>query len=96
MTKVKDLKTRLWYMQQTLSNGWSRPVLLAMIQSEVHRRQGKALTNFDQRLTAPQSDLARQALKDPYIFDFLTLEQPFHERELEANLLRDIERFLLE
>jgi len=96
MEKVKDLPTRLWYLQQTLANGWSRNVLLTMIQSEAHRRQGQALTNFDQRLPAPQSDLARQTLKDPYIFDFLTLDEPFHERELEANLLHELERFLLE
>jgi predicted nuclease of restriction endonuclease-like (RecB) superfamily len=83
-------------MQQTLANGWSRNVLLTMIQSESHRRQGKALSNFDQRLPAAQSDLARQTLKDPYIFDFLTLEEPFHERELETNLLHELERFLLE
>ena len=47
-------------------------------------------------LPAPQSDLARQTLKDPYIFDFLTIEEPFHERELEVNLLHQLERFLLE
>jgi predicted nuclease of restriction endonuclease-like (RecB) superfamily len=94
--KVKDRAVRLWYMQQTLVNGWSRNILLTMIESEAHRRQGKALTNFEQRLPSPQSDLARQMLKDPYIFDFLTLEEPFHERELEANLLHQLERFLLE
>jgi predicted nuclease of restriction endonuclease-like (RecB) superfamily len=94
--KVKVQSTRLWYMQQTLAGGWSRNILLAMIRSEVHRRQGKAITNFEQRLPAVHSDLARQTLKDPYIFDFLTLEEPFHERELEANLLRQLERFLLE
>src|SRR5439155_21884 len=81
--RLKEPTTRLWYMQQTLANGWSRNILLVMIQSQVHRRQGKAITNFDQRLPAPQSDLAQQTLKDPYIFDFLTLEEPFHERELE-------------
>lgn len=96
MEKVKDLQARVWYMQQTLANGWSRNVLLTMIQSEAHRRQGKAVTNFDRLLPPPQSDLARQTLKDPYIFDFLTLDEPFHERELEAKLLRELERFLLE
>lgn len=96
MEKVKDLPARIWYMQQTLANGWSRNVLLTMIQSGAHARQGKAVTNFDQLLPAPQSDLARQTLKDPYIFDFLTLEEPFHERELEVNLLHQLERFLLE
>jgi predicted nuclease of restriction endonuclease-like (RecB) superfamily len=94
--KIKNRNVRLWYIQQTLANGWSRNVLLAMIQSEAHRRQGKAITNFEQRLPAPQSDLARQTLKDPYIFDFLTLDEPFHERELETNLLHQLERFLLE
>lgn len=94
--KVKDQATRLWYMEQTLANGWSRNVLLLMLKSEAHRRQGKALSNFDRLLPAPQSNLVRQALKDPYIFDFLTLEEPFHERELETSLLHQLERFLLE
>ncbi|HUY93626.1 MAG TPA: PDDEXK nuclease domain-containing protein [Pirellulales bacterium] len=96
MEKVKDHAARFWYMQQTLANGWSRNVLLLMIKSETHRRQGKAVTNFERLLPAPQSDLVQQALKDPYIFDFLTLQEPFHERELELNLLRQLERFLLE
>ncbi|PYV09260.1 MAG: DUF1016 domain-containing protein, partial [Acidobacteria bacterium] len=96
MQRVKEPTARLWYMQQTLANGWSRNVLLAMIQSEAHRRQGQALTNFERLLPPPQSDLARQMLKDPYIFDFLTLEEPFHERELETSLLHHLERFLLE
>ncbi|MEW6219618.1 MAG: PDDEXK nuclease domain-containing protein [Thermodesulfobacteriota bacterium] len=96
MEKVKDRAERFWYMRQTLANGWSRNVLLTMIQSQAHRRQGKAVTNFDRLLPPPQSDLARQALKDPYIFDFLTLDESFHERELETHLLRALERFLLE
>ena len=96
MQRVKEPIARLWYMQQTLANGWSRNVLLVMVRSEAHHRQGAALTNFEQRLPALQSDLAQQTLKDPYIFDFLTLEEPFHERELELNLLRQLERFLLE
>ena len=96
MEKVHDPADRLWYMAEALSNGWSRNVLLVMIQSEVHRRRGKTITNFDRLLPAPQSDLVRQALKDPYIFDFLTLQEPFHERELETSLLHHLERFLLE
>ncbi|QEH35506.1 hypothetical protein OJF2_40580 [Aquisphaera giovannonii] len=96
LEKIKDEPTRLWYMEQTVANGWSRNVLLLMIQSGAHVRQGKAVTNFDRLLPDPQSDLVRQALKDPYIFDFLTLEEPFHERELETELLRQLERFLLE
>ena len=96
MEKVKDVPARLWYMQQTLANGWSRNVLLLMVKSAAHRRRGKAVTNFERLLPPPQSDLVQQSLKDPYIFDFLTLEEPFHERELETNLLHQLERFLLE
>lgn len=96
MEKVKDVSARVWYMEQTLANGWSRSVLLAMIQSQVHKRQGKAITNFERLLPPPESDLARETLKDPYVFDFLTLAAPFHERELEAGLLRQLEKFLLE
>jgi predicted nuclease of restriction endonuclease-like (RecB) superfamily len=96
MQRIKDQAIRHWYMAQTIANGWSRNVLLAMIQSEAHRRHGKSISNFDQLLPAPQSDLVKQALKDPYIFDFLTLEEPFHERELEVGLLHHVEKFLLE
>ena len=96
LEKVKDLETRLWYMRQTVQNGWSRNVLDMMIDSQAHQRQGKAITNFAQQLPPAQSDLALQALKDPYIFDFLTLEEPFHERELETQLLRHLEKFLIE
>lgn len=96
MQRVKEPGARRWYMEQTLANGWSRNVLLHMITSQAHRRQGKAVTNFERLLPAPQSDLVQQTLKDPYLFDFLTLEEPFHERELETGLLRHLERFLLE
>ncbi len=96
MEKVKALDVRLWYMRQTLLHGWSRNILTLMIGSDAHARQGKAISNFPDRLPPPQSDLAVQTLKDPYIFDFLTLEEPFHERELETGLLQHLERFLLE
>ncbi|MFY9269149.1 MAG: PDDEXK nuclease domain-containing protein [Candidatus Manganitrophaceae bacterium] len=94
--KVKDHPDRLWYVQNTLENGWSRHILNLMIDSRAHERQGKAITNFHAKLPPAQSDLARQSLKDPYIFDFLTIEQPFHERELETGLVRHLEKFLLE
>ena len=96
LARLKELPARIWYMHQTLANGWSRNILVQMIESGAHRRQGNALSNFDRLLPPPQSDLVQQALKDPYIFDFLTLEEPFHERELETSLLRHLERFLLE
>ncbi len=94
--KVKDLPTRRWYMEQTLANGWSRNVLALQLDARAHARHGKAVSNFAALLPAPQSDLAQQALKDPYIFDFLTLTEPFHERELETELVRHLEKFLLE
>lgn len=94
--KVKDLPIRRWYMEQTLAQGWGRDLLGLMIKSQAHTRQGAAVTNFEHRLASPQSDMARQALKDPYIFDFLTLDEPFRERELETGLVRHLEKFLLE
>jgi predicted nuclease of restriction endonuclease-like (RecB) superfamily len=93
---VKDLDTRLWYARKAFEHGWSRDVLSLQIQSRVHERQGKAITNFQRTLPPPQSDLAAQLLKDPYLFDFLTLEKPFHERELETGLLRHLQDFLVE
>jgi len=94
--KVKDLPTRLWYARQAFEHGWSRDVLSLQIQSRAHERHGKAVTNFQRTLPPPQSDLASQLLKDPYFFDFLTLEKPFHERELENGLLRHLQHFLVE
>ena len=93
---VKDEAIRAWYAGQTLAHGWSRNVLKMQIDTAAHLRRGAAITNFAQRLPAPQSDLASQVLKDPYVFDFLTLEAGFHERELETGLVRQVERFLLE
>jgi predicted nuclease of restriction endonuclease-like (RecB) superfamily len=96
MERIKDLPTRLWYARQVINQGWSRDTLASMIKSRVHLRHGAAVTNFASRLPASQSELAKQLLKDPYIFDFLTLEEPFHERELETGLVRHLEKFLLE
>lgn len=96
MEKIKNRSVRLWYMRQTIEQGWSRNVLGLMIKSNIHERQGEAVTNFEKRLPDPQSDLARQTLKDPYIFDFLTLTEPFQERELETELVKHLEKFLLE
>jgi predicted nuclease of restriction endonuclease-like (RecB) superfamily len=96
MEKIKDLPVRLWYMRQTIEQGWSRNILQQMIKSKAHERQGAAVTNFEHLLPDPQSDLARQSLKVPYIFDFLTLTEPFQEWELETELVKHLEKFLLE
>jgi predicted nuclease of restriction endonuclease-like (RecB) superfamily len=94
--KLKDPATRLWYARQTVEHGWSRAVLVHQIESDLFRRQGKAVTNFQATLPPPQSDLAQQVLKDPYNFDFLTLTADAHERELERGLLAHLRKFLLE
>ena len=96
MEKVKDLSARLWYVRQALVNGWSRAALTSAVQSDAYGRQGAAVTNFDLQLPEPHSQLARDTLKDPYIFDFLTLDKPFRERELEVGLIEHLEQFLLE
>lgn len=96
MQMVKDLPTRLWYGQQALENGWSHDGLADRIRLKLHERQGRAVTNFPARLEAGHSELAHSLLKDPYIFDFLTLEEPFHERELETGLVAHLEKFLVE
>src|SRR5580700_4512737 len=80
--KVKDPAERTWYIQQAIENGRSRNVLVLHIESGLYHRQGKALTNFERTLPAPQSDLAQQLIKDPYNFDFLTLAEDAHEREI--------------
>ena len=96
MAKVKDHATRSWYMQAALEHGWSRNILLMQIETAAHQRHGQAASNFALRLPKPESDLVQQTLKDPYLFDFLTLSDPFHERELETGLIAHLEKFLLE
>jgi predicted nuclease of restriction endonuclease-like (RecB) superfamily len=94
--KVKDLPARLWYMEQTVNGSWSRDALDMFIRNEAFSRRGQSANNFADKLPSPQSELAASLLKDPYIFDFLTIEEPFHERELETELIRHVEKFLLE
>src|ERR1035437_2605747 len=96
MEKVKDRSTRRWYMQHAIEHGWSRAVLAVQIETQAHRRTGRAVSNFAQTLPPPQSDLAQQVLKDPYTFDFLTLSAEARERELEQGLTEHIQKFLVE
>jgi predicted nuclease of restriction endonuclease-like (RecB) superfamily len=96
MQKVKDLPTRYWYMQQVVEQGWSRDTLVAQIKSNVHERQGTLVHNFDATLTDIHSQWAKSVFKDPYIFDFTTLATEFSERELEVELTKNVEKFLVE
>jgi len=79
-----------------MQHGWSRNVLVLQIESGRLQRQGKAVANFDRTLPEPQSDLARDITKDPYNFDFLTLGDDAHERDLERGLIEHLRQFLLE
>lgn len=93
---VKSPVERRWYAEQTIANGWSRNVLILQIESRLYDRQGKAISNFQSALPQPQSDLAQQLLKDPYNFDFLTLDKDARERDIERGLLDHLRQFLLE
>ena len=95
---IKERDKALWYVRKTLENGWSRNVLNHQIESRLYERQAEKprFDNFTERLPAPQSDLARETLKDPYLFDFLDVGEEAHERELETALVDRITRFLLE
>jgi predicted nuclease of restriction endonuclease-like (RecB) superfamily len=96
ISKCKDIKEAVYYGQQTLQNNWSRSVLVHQIESGLYQREGKAISNFAITLPQPQSDLALQTLKDPYIFDFLTMTREYSERDLEKALVDHITHFLLE
>ena len=94
--KLPDDDIRRWYAHQAFENGWSRNVLQAQIATDLRGRQGSALTSFDHALPAPDSELVRDAIKDPYNFEFLDLSRKAKERDLEQALLNDIQSFLME
>jgi predicted nuclease of restriction endonuclease-like (RecB) superfamily len=94
--RVKDPAEREWYVRATIEHGWSRVVLDYQIDTDLYRRQGKATSNFERTLPAPQSELAMQVLKDPYNFDFLGLGDQAHEREIHRGLLEHLQKFLTE
>ncbi len=96
LEKVKEPAPRAWYAREASAHGWSRAVLTAQIETRLYDRTGKALSNFSQTLPPAQSDLARQTLKDPYVFDFLTLGRDAQERDIEQGLIEHVQQFLLE
>lgn len=96
LDKIKDLETRLFYIMKAIEHGWSRNVMVMQMELALHKREGKAVTNFKVKLPFPQSDLAHNTLKDPYIFDFLDLTEKAQEREVELALVNHMEKFLLE
>lgn len=96
LDKVADKQTRIFYLKKTIEHGWSRSMMVMQIETALHKRQGQAVTNFKDKLPSPQSDLAHYTLKDPYIFDFLSIGNEAHEREIEKALVSHMEKFMLE
>ncbi|MBU4274084.1 MAG: PDDEXK nuclease domain-containing protein [Desulfurivibrionaceae bacterium] len=96
LAKLKDPAHRLAYAERAILHGWSRNTLNIHIETRLLEREGKAVTNFDERLPAPHSDLARESLKDPYRLDFLGVGQEADERAIESAIVQHITRFLLE
>ena len=98
LEKVKDPQQRIWYIEKTAENGWSHNVLIHQIESGLYQRQVLAdkVTNFNHRLPSPQSELAAQTMKDPYVFDFIPFREDMLERDIEQVLVRDVTKLLLE
>jgi predicted nuclease of restriction endonuclease-like (RecB) superfamily len=96
LESLKQIEERLWYASKVIEHGWSRSMLTIWIDNDLYHREGKAITNFKAALPASQSDLAQQSLKDPYIFDFLTLHKEHLEKDLEDGLVAHIQKFLIE
>ena len=98
LEKVKDPQQRIWYIEKTAENGWSHNVLIHQIESSLYERQVLVdkVTNFEHRLPSPQSELAVQTMKDPYVFDFIPFRENMLERDIEPALVRDVTKLLLE
>jgi len=93
LDRLKTAEERRFYMKKTAENGWSKAVLVLQIESDLHKRQGRAITNFENTLPKPESDLAREMFKNPYLFDFLNIGEEAKERELEAVLEAEAKKF---
>lgn len=98
LDKVSDAGERNWYIEACRKNGWSRNVLVHQIESGLYQRQvlAEKISNFENRLPSPQSELAVQTMKDPYIFDFIPFKEDMVERNIERALVQDVTRLLLE
>lgn len=98
LDKISDIDERKWYIKKSVENGWSRNVLIHQIESNLYQRQVLAdkVTNFENRLPSPQSELAIQTMKDPYVFDFIPFREDMLERDIEQELVRDVTKLLLE
>lgn len=98
LDRISDFEVKKWYAHKIIENGWSRNVLIHQIESGLYERQEKAekISNFDNRLASPQSELAVQTMKDPYIFDFIPFKEDMIERDIEQALVKEVTKLLLE
>lgn len=96
LDKLDRAELRGWYAAAAVEEGWSRDVLAVQIAGHLHERAGQAITDFTRTLPGEDSDLAQQATRDPYLFDFLSTTETRHERDLEQSLVDHVEKFLLE
>ena len=96
IAKCKNIDEALYYVQKTMAHGWSRSILIHQMEIGLYRREGHSVNNFALTLPAPQSELAKQTIKDPYIFDFLSMTKDYNERDLESGLVHHVTQFLLE
>ena len=96
VSRCETIDEALFYIKNDIDGGWSRPVLNVQIDGKLFKVQGSAVTNFDTTLPVPQSQLAKEILKDPYNFDFLTMKPKYDEHDLEEALVSNITHFLLE
>ena len=98
MDKVADKSKRLWYVEKAIENGWSRAVLMHQVSIDLYSRQavpGK-VNNFRHLLPSPDSEMVTQAMKDPYVFDFITSRQGLNERDIEDQMVANVTKLLLE
>ncbi|TDO55035.1 putative nuclease of restriction endonuclease-like (RecB) superfamily [Kribbella sp. VKM Ac-2527] len=96
LEKFDDAELRIWYAAAAVERGWSRDILALQIEGRFHERAGKAVTNFATAMTPERSDLAQQATRDPYLFDFIGTTDGWREREVEEKLVEHVGKFLLE
>ncbi len=98
MERVKDENKRLWYAYKALENGWSKNVLIHQIEGQLYERQEQVskISNFSLRLPHPQSELAQDTMKDPYLFDFVAMREDMQERAIESALVKDVTKTMLE
>jgi predicted nuclease of restriction endonuclease-like (RecB) superfamily len=96
LSKIKTAEEREFYIKKAIENNWSKSVLTAQINSDLYKRQGQAITNFQDTLSPLQGDRAIETLKNPYLLEFLGISEEVQERELEKALINHLKDFMRE